>query len=105
MEKQFLGTQLIICTINFLRDLEFFISVGTLSHSFGPVKGVVSMTYPSAHGIMRLNLDGFLRFQGTSANSKTTFINYGVIPVLTLNISVISFQKHLSRDVPLRRRS
>ena len=35
--------------------------------------------------------DWFLRLLGTSANSKTFFINCGTIPVLTLNISVISF--------------
>ena len=34
LQGQFLGTQLSIRALNSSRDLEFFISVGTLSHSF-----------------------------------------------------------------------
>ena len=49
------------------------------------------MPYFSVHGMLWLYLDRFLRLSGTSANSKTHFINSGAIPVLTLNISVTSF--------------
>ena len=91
LEGQFLGTQLLIHTLNSSRDLEFFISVGTLSHSFGPIEDVVSMPYLSVHGMVRLHLDWILRLYGTSVNSKTPFINSRAIPVLTFNISVISF--------------
>ena len=38
LQGQFLGTQLLIRTLNSSSDLEFFISVGTLSHSFGPTE-------------------------------------------------------------------
>ena len=70
--------------------MKSFISVGTLAHSFGPIEDVVWMPYLSAHGMLRLNLDWFLRLWGTSVNSKRPFINSGAMSVLTLNTSVIS---------------
>ena len=56
-QGQFLGTQLLIRTLNSARDLEFFIFVGTFSHNFGPIEGAVSMSYLSVHGMLRLHLD------------------------------------------------
>ena len=91
LQGQLLGTQLLIRVLNSSRDLEFFISAGTLFHSFKPIENAVPMPYLSVHGILRLHLDGFLRLYGTSTNSKTPFIN--AISVLTLNISVISFSR------------
>ena len=91
LQGQFLGIQLLIRTLNFSRDLEFIISVGTLSHTFRPLENAVSMPYFSVHGMLRLHLGWFIRLKGTSANSKTSFINSEDIPVLTLNIAVISF--------------
>ena len=44
LQGKFLGTLLLIRALNSSRDMEFFISVGTLSHSFdGPIKDAVSM--------------------------------------------------------------
>ena len=57
LQGQFLGTQLLIRALNSSRDLEFFISVGTLSHSFGPIEDLVSMLYLSVRGMLRLHLD------------------------------------------------
>ena len=57
LARAVLGTQLLICALNSLRDLEFFISVGTLSHSFGPTEDAVSMPYRSVHGMLGLHLD------------------------------------------------
>ena len=57
LQGQFLGTQLLIRNLNSSRDLEFFISVGTLSHSFGPIEDAVSMPYLSVHGMLQLHLD------------------------------------------------
>ena len=90
-----MGTQLLVRALNSSRDLEYFISVGTLSHSFGPIEDAASVPYLSVHGMLRLQLDWFVRISGTSANSKTLFINSGDIPVLTLNILVISFCRFL----------
>ena len=56
-QGQFLGTQLLILALNSSRDLEFFICVGTLSHSFGPIEDAVSMQYFSVHGMLWLHLD------------------------------------------------
>ena len=53
LQGQLLGTQLLIGALNSLKDLEFFIFVGTLSHSFGPIEDVVSMPYLSVHGMLR----------------------------------------------------
>ena len=57
LQGQFLGTQLLIRVLNSSRDLEFFISVGTLFHRFGPIEDAVSMPYFSVHGMLRLHLD------------------------------------------------
>ena len=35
------------------RDLEFFISVETLGHSFGPTEDVILMPYFSVYGMLR----------------------------------------------------
>ena len=56
LQGQFLGTQLLIPALNSSRDLEFFISVETLFHSFKPVEDAVSIPYLSVHGILRLHL-------------------------------------------------
>ena len=53
LQGQFLGTQLLIRTLNCSRDLELFISMGTLSRSFGPIEDDVSMSYLSVHGMLR----------------------------------------------------
>ena len=42
-QRKFLGTPLLIRALNSSRDMEFFISVGTLSHSSGPIEVAVSM--------------------------------------------------------------
>ena len=89
LTKTVFGTQLLIPTLNSSRHLVFFTSAGTLSCSFGPIEDAVSMRYISVHGMLQLHLDWF-RLWGTSLNSKTPFTNSGAIPVLTLNISVIS---------------
>ena len=57
LQGQFLGTQPLIRALNSSRDLEFCISVGTFSQSFGPIEDVVSMSYFSVHGMLRLHLD------------------------------------------------
>ena len=54
---QFLGILLLICTLNYSRDLDFFISVGTLSYRFGPIQEAISMPYLSVHGVLWLHLD------------------------------------------------
>ena len=55
LQGQFLGTQLLILNLNSSRDLELFISVGTLSHRFGPIENAVLMPYLLVHGILRLH--------------------------------------------------
>ena len=70
-------------------DFEFFISIGTLSHSFEPIEDAVSIPYLTVHGMLLLQLDWFLRLYGRSAISKTPFISYGAIPVLTLSESLV----------------
>ena len=70
-------------------DFELFISIGTLSHSFEPIEDAVSIPYLSVHGMLLLQLDWFLRLYGTSAISKTPFVNSGAIPVLTLSESLV----------------
>ena len=57
LQGQFLETQLVIRTLNSSRVLEFFISVGTLSHSIGPIEDAASMSYLSVHGMPQLHLD------------------------------------------------
>ena len=57
LQGQFLGTQLLIYALNSSRDLEFFISGGTLSHSSGPIEDAVSMPYLSVHFMLRLHID------------------------------------------------
>ena len=61
LRGQFLETQLLIRTLNSAWDLELFISVGTLSNSFGPIKDAVSMPYLSVHVMLRQHLDEFLK--------------------------------------------
>ena len=70
-------------------DFEFFISIGTLSHSFEPIEDAVSIPYLTVHGMLLLQLDWFLRLYGRSAISKTPFISCGAIPVLTLSESLV----------------
>lgn len=82
----FLGTQLLIYPLNSSRNLNFFISAGTSSYSFGPIKDVVSMPFLSVYGMLQLYLNWLLR-----SNSKISSINSGAIKVLTLFISVINF--------------
>ena len=48
---------LLIRTLISLRDLEFFISVGTLPHSFGPIEDAISMSYLSVHSMLQLQLN------------------------------------------------
>ena len=57
LQGQFLETQLIIRTLNSTRVLEFFISVGTLSHSVGPIEDAASISYLSVHDMLQLHLD------------------------------------------------
>ena len=58
LHEQFLGIPLLIRTLNYSSDLDFFfISMATLSHSFGPIAEVISMPYLSVHGVLRLDLD------------------------------------------------
>ena len=70
-------------------DFEFFISIGTLSHSFEPIEDAVWIPYLTVHGMLLLQLDWFLRLYGRSAISKTPFISCGAIPVLTLSESLV----------------
>ena len=37
--------------------MEFFISVGTFPHSFGPIEDAVLMSHFSVHSMLRLHLD------------------------------------------------
>ena len=76
-------TQLLIRFLNSSTNLEFFVSVGTFPHSLDLL----------VHGMLRLYLERFDRWKGTSANLKTHFINSRDIPALILNISTISFCK------------
>ena len=57
LQGEVLGTQVLIRTLNSPKDLEFFISVGTLSYSFGPIEDVISRPYLSVHGMLRLHFD------------------------------------------------
>ena len=57
LQGQFLETQLIIRTLNSTRVLEFFISVGTLSHSVGPIEDAASISCLSVHDMLQLHLD------------------------------------------------
>ena len=57
LQGQFLGTQLLIRALNSSTDLEFSISVGTLTHSFGTIETVVSMSYLSVYGMLRQHLN------------------------------------------------
>ena len=57
LQGQFLGIQLLIRALNSSKDLEYFISVGTLSHSFGPIEDAVSVPHLLVHGMLRLYLD------------------------------------------------
>ena len=65
LQGEFLGTQPLIRTLNFSRNLNFFISMGSLSHGFGPTEDPVTVPYLSVHGMLRLQLDWFLRLYGT----------------------------------------
>ena len=57
LQRQFLEIQLLLRASNSSKDLEFFISVGTLSHRSGPIEDAVSMAYLLVHGMLRLHLD------------------------------------------------
>ena len=61
LQGEFLGTQPLIRTLNFSRNLNFFISMGILSNGFGPTEDPVTVPYLSVHGMLRLQLDWFLR--------------------------------------------
>ena len=53
----FFGNPTFNSHFKFLKGLGFFFSLGTLSHSFGPIEDAVSMPYLSVHGMLRLHLD------------------------------------------------
>ena len=68
-----MGTQLFIRTLSSLRDLEVFISVGNLSHRFGPIEDAISMRYISVHGRLRLHFGLIPQIIGYISKFKNTF--------------------------------
>ena len=53
LARTFIGNQVLIRVLNSSRNLELLIYVGTLSHRFGPIEDLVSMSYFSLHGMLR----------------------------------------------------
>ena len=49
LQGQFLGTNLLIRTLNSSRDVELFVSVGTLCHNFELIEDAVSISCFSVH--------------------------------------------------------
>ena len=88
-----MGTQLWIRTLNFARDLEFFISLGICPIVLNLIEDAVSMLHLSVPNMLQLHSDWFLRLYCTPGNSKKLFISSGAILALISKFSVISFYR------------
>ena len=82
------GIHLLDLNIKALRQSDFFVSTGTKSYIFEPRQDINSVPCPRELTFFLINEFLLQRSYGLILRTKSSFIIYGAILFLTLNISV-----------------